>query len=180
MALPPAERHTQLASPALHSILASHSHLNQTLARILAGRKLRWRRDTRLAASMRISAAGRSGMKLASVDRSEQAREDAQVAEVLRAWARHVGPLRAVTGAGAGAAKIPDLAATMAVRTATAAEGAVTGPMCAVCGLKREERVAKAENTVDDSFGEWWVEKTNLHTGCWRFWEGFKGRLGQR
>lgn len=76
---------------------------------------------------------------------------------------------------------IPELAITMPIRTATASEGGlVSTQACGICGMKREERVAKVDVGIEDSFGEWWIEKTNLHVGCWRFWEGFKGRLNQR
>ncbi|KAF2157011.1 hypothetical protein K461DRAFT_309201 [Myriangium duriaei CBS 260.36] len=207
LSLPPPSRHPHLLSPALHTFLSSHQQLTQVLAHLVAGRKLRWRRDKRLAASMSISAAGRSGgMKLTGLDKTEQSREDAQVAEVVRAWRGHVGPLRAVVGAVNAVASpapdrsgfgglgemveggrrrvlgaVPDLAGTMPVRTATVREGAVVGTVaCGLCGLKREERVQKVDGDVLDSFGEWWVEKTNLHLACWRFWEGFKGNLGQR
>lgn len=180
LALPSASR---TPSPSLRTFLTSHQNLLQVLAHVIAGRKHRWRRDKRLAAATRIGPGG--GLKLAGLDKAEPAREDAQVDEVLRAVRMHVGPLRAVVGAvnaaGGSVGAVPDLAGVMPVRTATSAEGAVVGTVaCGLCGLKREERVAKFDVEVLDSFGEWWIEKTNMHLGCWRFWEGFKHRLGQR
>ncbi|GAM82405.1 hypothetical protein ANO11243_003840 [Dothideomycetidae sp. 11243] len=216
LSLPSDQRTLNFQSPDLQSLLLSYQQTIQVLIHIIAGRKLRWRRDVHLAASMRISVAGRSGgMKLAGLDKTESAREDAQVAEAVRTYKAHVGPLRAIVGAvnaamGPGAeyaaarkgagdlaemierdpgaarrgrvlAAVPDVSAMMPVKTATTSQGAVVGTVaCGLCGLKREERVAKVDVDVLDSFGEWWVEKTNLHLGCWRFWEGFKGKLGQR
>ncbi|PSK42466.1 Isocitrate dehydrogenase [Elsinoe australis] len=218
-----------LSSPVLH-LLQSHFSLLRVLSHIIAARKLRWRRDKRLAQSMAIgpSVSGRSGgMKLAGVDKGEQGREEVEVREAVRAYKAHVGGLRSVVGAvnaainpaptgqkgkevgtwgdlgeliggeegvgrgkeadGAGKERkrvlpaVPDIGEAMPVRTGTRGEGAVVSTAgCGLCGMKREERVQKVDGVVEDSFGEWWIEGTNMHTECWRFWEGFKGMLNQK
>ena len=153
----------------------------------MAGRKSRWKRDKHLAQSMRIGPAtsGRSGgMKLTGLDRTETSREDTEVEDVLLVWREQIGRLKtAVLGASADGIKlsVPELAATMPVRVAKGSEGAIVSTQaCALCGLKREERVAKVDVDVEDSFGEWWLDGTNMHTSCARFWELFKARLMSR
>ncbi|PNS17946.1 hypothetical protein CAC42_3905 [Sphaceloma murrayae] len=229
----------QSSIPPLRPLLTSLHALLVVQAHVIAGRKLRWRRDKRLAQSMAIgpSVSGRSGgMKLAGVDKGEQGREEVEVREAVGTYRRVLGGVRRVVGAvnagcggdgatgkvksgsewgvlgemveGAGQDSgeqkkeeeeeeeeeqeernrrkrallpVPEIGEMMPVRTATRAEGAVTSTAaCGLCGLKREERVQKVDLEVMDSFGEWWIEGTNMHTDCWRFWEGFKGKLGQR
>ena len=120
-------------------------------------------------------------MKLTGLDRSEAGREDTEVEDVMRVWREQVGRLKsAVVAAGTGAL-VPELGSVMPVRVAKGAEGAIVSTQaCALCGLKREERVAKVDAAVEDSFGEWWVEGTNMHTACLNFWDVFKGRLNSR
>ena len=139
----------------------------RAIARIIAGRKLRWKRDTHLAQSMKIgpAQAGKvGGMKLTGIDRMESRREDQEAAEVVRIWKQYVGSLRAciasvhAQGSGTNLA-LPDLAENMPVRTAKMGEGALTAPRsCVLCGLKREERVQRADFNVEDSFEEWWAD----------------------
>ncbi|KEQ73909.1 hypothetical protein M436DRAFT_45749 [Aureobasidium namibiae CBS 147.97] len=169
------------------SFLASYITLTHVLGHIIAGRKSRWKRDKHLAQSMSIGPAtsGRSGgMKLAGLDKSEAGREDTEVQVVLSAWREQAGRLKtAVTGASVHGIKltVPDLGDALPVRVAKASEGAITSTQaCALCGLKREERVAKVDVAVEDSFGEFWVEGTNMHRSCLRFWELFKTRLMSR
>jgi len=161
------------------AFLAAYLDVTTVLARVIAGRKHRWKRDTRLAQSVRIgpatsAAGGKGGMKLVGVDRAESAREDKEVGEVVRAWRVQAGKVRsAVVGAGVATA-VPDVVETLGVRSATAAEGAMTAPRaCAFCGLKRDERVARVESGVEDSFGEWWVEHWG-HRTCRNFWAAQK------
>lgn len=176
---------------------SEQSHLNEiksrlsfsrAIARIIAGRRLRWKRDTHLAQSMKIAPAqaGKSGgMKLAGIDRMESRREDQEASEVVRVWKQHVGSLRSsVASLGTRfpghTMLLPDIAENMPVRTANAGEGALTAPKsCILCGLKREERVQKVDVHVEDSFGEWWVDHWG-HADCRLFWEANKNSLKQR
>lgn len=185
--LSPAQKSLFLCTAETKSFLASYITLTHILAHVIAGRKSRWKRDKHLAQSMRIGPAmsGRSGgMKLTGLDRSEAGREDTEVEVVLGVWREQVGRLKlAATAASASGARlaVPELAAVMPVRAAKASEGAIVSTQsCALCGLKREERVAKVDVAVEDSFGEWWIEGTNMHTACARFWELFKTRLMSR
>ncbi|KAL2052594.1 hypothetical protein ABVK25_007154 [Lepraria finkii] len=156
-------------------------------ARIMAGRKLRWKRDNILSQSMKIGpASGKvSGMKLAGVDKAETRREDQEAAEALRAWKQQVGPLRSAMSMinvhlPGGRLSIPDLAEAMPIRVVKPSEGAVTAPKCCfVCGIKRDERVAKVDVDVEDSFGEWWREYWG-HVDCVAFWENHEASLRQR
>ena len=162
------------------TFLRGYLALATVAARIIAGRRLRWHRDKFLSQSMTISAAtgGKGGMKLAGIDKSQSAREDREAADVVAAWRDIVGRLRtAVAAANAAIAKdagtlgrplkVPELAETMRVETV---KGAITAPKaCVICGLKRDERVAKVDFEVEDSFGEWWVEFWG-HRECRNFW----------
>ena len=160
----------------------------RAIARIIAGRKLRWKRDTLLSQSMKIgpAQAGKSGgMKLTGIDRTESRREDQEAAEVVRIWKQHVGSLRAsVASAKAHHSgtdlAIPEITETMPVRAAKGSEGALTAPKCCLlCGLKREERIEKVDVNVEDSFGEWWTEHWG-HYDCRQFWETHARSLQQR
>lgn len=184
------QRQALLAHPASHQFLRGYLGHCNVLAHIISGRKLRWKRDQRLAESMRIGPAasgGKGGMKLAGLDKSELAKEDREVLDVLRLWKGQVGKLRtAVTAASAapGLPKlppVPDLAEQMPVKILKQVEGGFPAPHpCAICGLKREERVAKVDVEVEDSFGEWWVQNANVHVSCGKFWEEFEKKLKSR
>jgi hypothetical protein len=176
-----------LSTTETKTFLASYITLTHVLGHILAGRKSRWKRDKHLAQSMSIGPAssGRSGgMKLAGLDKSEAGREDTEAQVVLSVWREQAGRLKtAVTGASVHGSRltVPELGEALPVRVAKGSEGAITSTQaCALCGLKREERVAKVDVAVEDSFGEFWVEGTNMHRSCLRFWELFKTRLMSR
>lgn len=154
------------------------------LARIVAGRKLRWKRDTILAQSMRIgpaSTSGKSGgMKLTGLDKAETAREDREVADTFHSWRVLSGRLKSAAHQAGGLGNVPENAVSYVVRTATSGEGAVlSAKACALCGLKRNERIAKVDVDVQDSFGEWWVEHWGHHD-CMRFWISHEDRLKTR
>lgn len=185
--LPITQKSHFLSQTATKTFLASYITLTHVLGHILAGRKSRWKRDKHLAQSMSIGPAtsGRSGgMKLTGLDKSETGREDTEAQVVLSVWREQAGRLKtAVTGASVHGVKltVPELGDTLPVRVAKGSEGAITSTQaCALCGLKREERVAKVDVAVEDSFGEFWVEGTNMHRSCLRFWELFKTRLMSR
>ena len=155
--------------------------------RVLAGRKLRWKRDNLLSQSMKIGpASGKSsGMKLTGVDKGESRREDQEAAEVLDIWRKQLGPIRSLISVlnsqhpGNGLT-LPDISENMPVRVVKPSEGAVTAPKCCfLCGIKRDERVAKIDVDVEDSFGEWWCEHWG-HVDCVHFWEKYKDSLPQR
>ncbi|OAA34010.1 serine/threonine-protein kinase ppk6 [Metarhizium rileyi] len=155
--------------------------LGATAARVIAGRKHRWHRDKVLAKSMSISAAGSKGMKLASVDKQQSAREDREAADVVAAWREHIGKLRSAVAtansAGKANIKVPELAEKPQIQTAKMVP---TAPKpCIICGLKREERVSKVDLEVEDSFGEWWVEHWG-HRACKNFWIEHEQLLRQR
>ncbi|MCJ1387687.1 hypothetical protein MMC18_000530 [Xylographa bjoerkii] len=157
-------------------------------ARIITGRKLRWKRDAHLSQSMKIgpASAGRSGgMKLTGVDKAEAQREDREAVEIVRVWKANLGNIRAALTASSGQARgqllaLPDLSEQMLVRTATAAEGAITATKCCfLCGLKRDERIASMDGEVSDSLGEWWAEHWG-HLECQSFWEQYEQLLRKR
>ena len=184
--LPPHDRATLLAHPATHLYLRGHLNLLHVLARLIAGRKHRWKRDQYLAQGTRIGPAGsKGGMKLAGVDKGEAAKEEREVLDVVRGCRGQIGRLRSAvagalaTGVEGGLPNVPEIGEVMPVRALKAVEGGITAPhACALCGLRREERVAKVDGQeVNDSFGEWWVEGLNMHVLCRSFWEEHKDRL---
>lgn len=158
-------------------------------ARILAGRKLRWKRDNLLSQSMKIGPAhsGKAGgMKLAGVDKAESRREDQEATELLQVWKEQAGPFRSAIAALNGQLpenerfRIPDIAANMPIRQGKPSEGMVIALKCCfLCGIKRDERVAKVDVDVEDSFGEWWVEHWG-HVDCFAFWKKHEKTLRQR
>ncbi|KAL7627010.1 hypothetical protein AAE478_003786 [Parahypoxylon ruwenzoriense] len=164
--------------------LKGYLALATVVARIIAGRKLRWHRDKFLTKAMSMSAAGSKGMKLAGVDKAQAAREDREAADVVANWKEHIGRLRSAVAAAnssmkdsAEQLKIPEISESMQIQTE---KMVLTAPKaCIVCGLKRNERVSKVDYEVEDSFGEWWVDHWG-HLACKRFWLRHENALRQR
>lgn len=186
-----ASRHQLLTHPATHQFLHKYLRDGTALAHIIAGRKLRWKRDQILAQSMRIgpsAAGGRGGMKLTSIDKSEVGKEDREVLDTVQRWKAQSGKLRgAVTTASTNQSgsirlpNVPEIAEVMPIKTLKPTEGGFTAPhACALCGLKREERVAKVDVDVNDSFGEWWVDGMSMHLVCKDWWDQNKAKLKSR
>lgn len=160
-------------------------------ARIVAGRKYRWRRDTRLAQSMKIGqaqAGNIGGMKLTGVDRMESRREDQEAAEAVRIWKQEIGSLRTavrvvnskLTALQLPGLRMPEITDNMPIRTGKVSDNARTAPKCCfLCGLKREERVDKVDIDVFDNFGEWWIDHWG-HTDCKAVWLEHEGSLRMR
>lgn len=157
-------------------------------ARIISGRKLRWRRDHHLSQSMKIGpayAGKTSGMKLTGLDRTENRREDREAEEAMRTWKNHLGSLRsAVASANSHQPGlnlvVPELSEIIPVRQAKSGEGAIIASNCCfLCGLKRDERLEKIDVNVEDSFNEWWIDYWG-HVDCTTFWQVLEGRLQQR
>ncbi|KAI4954512.1 hypothetical protein J4E91_002225 [Alternaria rosae] len=167
-------RNKLLAEPATIAYLRGYLILGNVAAHIIAGRKLRWKRDQHLSQGMRIgpaSSRATSGMKLTGIDRGENMKEEREVSDVVRSWKEQVGRLRHVVS-GANQIKAgtldrgPDLQETMPVKTLKQSEGGIPARQpCMLCGLKREERVTAADMATDDSFGEWWIDQVNMHRG---------------
>ncbi|WEW55347.1 hypothetical protein PRK78_000776 [Emydomyces testavorans] len=153
----------------------------KAMLHIIVGRSLRWKRDSMLSQSTKIGpASGRSGgMKLSSVNRSENVKEEKEVIEVLEIWKKCSGLLNSAITAG-GRPPIQFVAGNMQVKIATAQEGALKAAhACALCGLRRDERVSKLDDDIDDIFEEWWIEHWG-HSHCKRFWEASSIYLDQR
>ncbi|KAJ5163059.1 uncharacterized protein N7500_004889 [Penicillium coprophilum] len=157
----------------------------QSAARVIAGRSLRWKRDTILSQSMRIGPArsGKAGgMKLNSVNKQENIKEEQDAVDVLTTWRERAASFNAVLQA-ASLRPIPTVSDPSALKviTARADQGALKASHpCALCSLKRDERVLRVdEQSVQDSFGEWWTEHWG-HTACRQFWETNRKLLGQR
>ncbi|KAJ4304735.1 hypothetical protein N0V90_000262 [Kalmusia sp. IMI 367209] len=182
-------RNKVLAEPATITYLQGYIMLASVAAHIIAGRKLRWKRDQHLSQGMRIgpaSSRATSGMKLSSIDKSENLKEEREASDVVRAWKDQTGRLRHVVSAAnqikAGSlGGVPDIQETMPVKVLRQGEGGVPAAQpCMLCGLKRDERVGAVDQDVEDSFGEWWVEQVNMHRSCRNFWGEHKDKLRQR
>lgn len=187
----PNDRQVLISHPASHKFLANYLTAGVVLGHIIAGRKSRWKRDQYLAQGMRIGpAGGKGGMKLAGVDKFEVAKEDREVVDAVRLWKAQIGKLRGAvavansTKSPALSAKlsaVPNITEQMPVKTVKAMEGGITAPhACALCGLRREERVIKVDGEVGDSFGEFWVDRMSMHTACRTFWVEHEGSLRSR
>ncbi|KAL8728892.1 MAG: hypothetical protein Q9166_005132 [cf. Caloplaca sp. 2 TL-2023] len=165
--------------------LLGHIYTMNTAARVLAGRKLRWKRDTHLAQRMSIGPANSGktgGMKLTGVDRTETRREDQEAAELVKLWKQQLGGYKshiAKINAQQSEVKftLPEIADNILIRVAKVGEGGLTALKCCfLCGLKRDERVARLDVNVEDSFGEWWVDHWG-HVDCVWFWKKHKDSL---
>lgn len=172
--------------PTSQNTTASRIHTTtSTAARIIAGRHLRWKRDTILSQSMRIgpARAGKSsGMKLNALNKHEDVKEEQDAVDVLALWRERAALFNAVIQS-AGLRPIPTVAGPAALKVITAkpGQGALKAAhACALCALKRDERVLRVDDEdVQDSFGDWWTDHWG-HTGCRLFWEANHGMLGQR
>ncbi|CAG8982326.1 hypothetical protein HYALB_00005327 [Hymenoscyphus albidus] len=176
-----------LSDPATVDFLRGYLLIAIVAARVVAGRKLRWKRDTILSQAMKIgpaAAGGKGGMKLTGVDKAEITREDREAAEVVRVWKDQIGRLRSAIAVANTCIKdasrhlvIPEITETMNVKSLP---GGLTAPKpCVICGLKREERIAKVDVQVEDSFGEWWTEHWG-HRACKNVWERHESDLKHR
>ncbi|KAL0473643.1 hypothetical protein QR685DRAFT_492440 [Neurospora intermedia] len=180
--LPAAKQHAVASDPATMIFLRGYLALATVTGRIIAGRKQRWQRDKFLMQGMSISAAGgMRGMKLATVDKSQSARDDHSAVAVLDVWAQQEGSLRStVTAANAASdtkLRVPQLKLALPVHVA---KNVPTTPKpCVICGLKRDERVTGVDFDVEDSFGEWWVDFWG-HRACKNFWVEHEAKLRQR
>jgi hypothetical protein len=167
-------RNKLMAEPATINYLQGYLVLANVAAHIIAGRKLRWKRDQHLSQGMRIgpaSSRATSGMKLTGIDKGENMKEEREASDVVRVWKEQVGRLRHVVS-GTNQIKagtlglVPDLQETMPVKTLKQSEGGIPARQpCMMCGLKREERVTATDMAIDDSFGEWWIDQVNMHRG---------------
>jgi hypothetical protein len=176
-----------MSDPSTIEFLRAYLLIATVAARILAGRKLRWKRDTLLSQAMRIgpaAAGGKGGMKLAGLDKAEITREDREAAEVVRVWKDQLGRLRSAIAVSNSSAQdfsrhlaIPDVSETIHIKTQP---GGLTAPKpCIICGLRREERANKVDIDVEDSFGEWWVDHWG-HRACRNFWLEHESKLKSR
>ena len=183
----------QAPSPKANLMTLSNAQIRCLLSfrvatRILAGRKLRWKRDIHLSQSMKIgpASAGRSGgMKLTGVDKAEAQREDREAAEIVRVWKTNLGTTRAALAASNGRVGgpplvLPEISEQPLLRTAKVAEGAITATKsCFLCGLKRDERISILDDDISDSLGEWWADYWG-HVECQSFWEQYEQLLRER
>ncbi|PTU25110.1 hypothetical protein P175DRAFT_0429688 [Aspergillus ochraceoroseus IBT 24754] len=148
-------------------------------ARVVAGRPLRWKRDAILSQSMRIGPArsGKAGgMKLSTVNKNEDIKEQQESVDVINMWRDRSAFFNSILQA---AGKRPVQVIQENAR-AMPEQGALKAPhACALCGLKRDERLSKIDDNVEDSFGEWWTDHWG-HTDCRQFWETNMILLNQR
>ena len=123
-------------------------------------------------------------MKLAGVDKAEIIREDREALDLVRVWKEQLGRLKSAVAVANTSLQdvsahlvIPEIGDIMLVK---AQEGGMVAPkQCLICGLKREERVAKVDVGVEDSFGEWWSEHWG-HRTCRNFWVEHESKLRHR
>ena len=150
---------------------------------IIAGRKLRWKRDKILSQGCKMgpAAAGRSGggMKLAAIDKTENLKEEREVAYVLEAWERHAHVFNSVVHEAGIRRSLMTLSEKSRPCLSEEAGVVTSRHACALCGLKREERVPELKIVFFDSFGEFWIEHWG-HKSCKDFWRQIQGLLPQR
>ncbi|KAL5343336.1 hypothetical protein BJX70DRAFT_165051 [Aspergillus crustosus] len=167
---------------ALKSVALSIIYTLKAAARVVAGRTLRWKRDAILSQSIRIGPArsGKAGgMKLSTVNKNEDIKEKQEAVDVIQMWRDRAALFNSVIQA-AGKRPIQSILESTRVTTATASQGALKAShACALCGLKRDERVPRIDENVNDSFGEWWTDHWG-HAECRQFWEDNTDLLGQR
>ncbi len=150
---------------------------------LIAGRTLRWKRDNILSQSTKIgpaAAGGKGGgMKLAALNKSESLKEEREVADVIQAWETHAHLFNSkVHKAGIGH-PLMMLSERSKPRPEKRAGVLTSQYACALCGLKRDERMPEVDINIDDSFGEFWIEHWG-HRECKDFWYKNQALLQQR
>lgn len=151
----------------------------RTASRLAAGRSLRWKRDTLLSQSMRIGQAGtRGGMKLASVNKGETAKESRDSEEMTHDWTKYVHEYNSIIAHAGLPPQRLKMSAAPSLKMQRYSGSSDTKP-CALCGLKRTERLVDVDVDVDDLFGEFWTEHWG-HKDCYEFWYSYKALLAQR
>ena len=151
-------------------------------ARITAGRGLRWKRDSILAQSMKIGPAGAGGggrgMKLTAVDKTESLREEKEVADVVSEWQKNAHLFNSTLKQASIHRPLMNL--YMSVKPRAGDSSALRAPhACALCGIKRDERLQQVDVDVEDSFGEYWTEHWG-HRDCREFWSKYETFLSKR
>jgi hypothetical protein len=153
-------------------------------ARVIAGRTLRWKRDTILAQSMRIGPAasrgGGRGMKLAAIDKSESLKEEKEAADVVGAWGKSAHLFNSTVSKAGIQRPLMALYLSVRPRLTSGVDVLKASHACALCGINRDERVTQVDVNVEDSFGEYWIEHWG-HRDCRDFWTTtYVHRLHQR
>jgi hypothetical protein len=152
-------------------------------ARIIACRTLRYKRDTHLSQSTRIgpsTAGSRSGgMKLVALNKTETLHSEREAAAVCDAWSRNTHIFAGVVGRSEHRRPWMNLNVNMSVRAGPGYGTLEAREACALCGIRREERIAGVDFDADDVFGEYWTEWWG-HTDCRTFWYTYRDMLQQR
>ncbi|KIY00086.1 uncharacterized protein Z520_03771 [Fonsecaea multimorphosa CBS 102226] len=149
-------------------------------SRIVAGRTLRWKRDTVLAQSVRIGQSGKSGgMKLAAVNKSETTKEERDTEEMVRDWSSYLHEFNSILTQAQVSPFRMRLSSTPPIKTLKQTNPPDLSKQCALCGLKRTERLMDVDVDADDIFGEFWVAHWG-HKDCFDFWYSYKNLLGHR
>ena len=143
---------------------------------------LRWKRDSFLAQNTRIGPAGSGkggGMKLAAVVKGEVLKEDREAADLVNEWQKHAHFLCSAIGKQGVRRSLTGLCLNLRPRAATGAGIISASHPCALCGLKRDERLPQVDVHVEDSLGDFWVEHWG-HMDCRAFWTQYTTLLGHR
>ncbi|EXJ95881.1 hypothetical protein A1O1_01006 [Capronia coronata CBS 617.96] len=152
----------------------------RTACRLVAGRTLRWKRDTILAQSVRVGQAGKTGgMKLASLNKNESAKELRDSEEMIHDWSQYTHEFKSILAQAhlpPHRIKIPASPSIQILKYSSTQEST---KQCALCGLKRTERLAEVDTDIDDIFGEFWTEHWG-HKDCYDFWYTYKDLLSHR
>ena len=152
----------------------------RTASRIVAGKTLRWKRDTILAQSLKIGQAGKGGgMKLAAINKGESLKEEREAGEMISCWSRYVHEFNNIIAQAQLRPHRMKLSASPSLKILAHSNIPDTSKQCAICGLKRTERVNEVDTDADDLFGEFWTEHWG-HRDCYEFWYSYKDLLGQR
>ena len=152
----------------------------RTASRIVAGRTFRWKRDMILGQNMRIGQAGKAGgMKLAAVNKSETAKEQRDAEEMVQDWSKRVHGFNSIIAQAGLSPQRMRLSSSMPLKISKQPSGTHSSRQCALCGLRRTERLSDVDAHVDDLFGEFWLEHWG-HKDCCDFWLLYGDMLEQR
>lgn len=152
----------------------------RTACRLVAGRTMRWKRDTILAQSVRVGQAGKSdGMKLASLNKNESTKEQRDSEEMIHDWSNYVHEFKSILAQARLQPHRLRISASPSTQTLKYSGTSESSKQCALCGLKRTERLSEVDTDAEDIFGEFWTEHWG-HKDCYNFWYTYKDLLSHR
>ena len=114
-----------------------------------------------------------------SIDKSEWLKEDREASDAIISWSQHAHVFNSTAVKANIRRPLMSLSTNATPRTIRQIDVLSSTYACALCGLRRDERLSAIDIDINDSFGEFWVEHWG-HKDCLEFWDAYIDLLHQR